>query len=74
MVASADKQYLYMIGNDVWGHEHAIYRFSCNGSINDCVWAKIETELAYGRRDHVAFPIPNALVNILCHSGSKYWQ
>ena len=67
MVASADKQYLYMIGNDVWGHEHAIYRFSCNGSINDCEWAKIETELAHGRYDHVAFHIPNALVNKVCH-------
>ena len=56
-----------MIGNWEYGHQHEIYRFSCNGSINDCVWAKIETELAYGRRDHVAFPIPNALVNKLCH-------
>ena len=56
-----------MIGNDVWGHEHAIYRFSCNGSINDCEWAKIETELPHRRYDHVAFPIPNALVNKLCH-------
>ena len=67
MVASADKQYLYMIGNYVSGHRHEIYRFSCNGSINDCEWAKIDTELAYGRYQGVAFPIPNALVNKLCH-------
>ena len=67
MVASADKQYLYMIGNAKSGHEQEIYRFSCNDSINDCEWAKIDTELAHGRSDHVAFPIPNALVNKLCH-------
>ena len=67
MVASTDKQYLYMIGNSVWRHRHEIYRFSCNGSISDCEWAKIDTELAYGRYMHLAFPIPNALVNKLCH-------
>ena len=67
MVASADKQHLYMIGNYEYGHRHEIYRFSCNGSINDCEWAKIDTELAHGRSDHVAFPIPNALVNKICH-------
>ena len=67
MVASTDKLYLYMIGNSKSGHRHEIYQFSCNGSINDCEWAKIETELAYGRYHGVAFPIPNALVNKLCH-------
>ena len=67
MVASADKQYLYMIGNSDLGHRHEIYRFSCNDSINDCEWAKIDTELAHGRFYHVAFPIPNALVNKVCH-------
>ena len=67
MVASADKQYLYMIGNSDWGHRHEIYQFSCNGNINDCEWTKIETELAYGRFQPVAFPIPNVFVNKVCH-------
>ena len=67
MVASTDKQYLYMIGNSKSGHRHEIYQFSCNDSINYCEWAKLETELAHGRSGHVAFSIPNALVNKLCH-------
>ena len=68
MVASSDKQYLYVIGNYhyVVGHRHEIYKFSCNGNINDCEWAKIETELAYGRFHFVAFPIPNAFVYKVC--------
>ena len=68
MVASADKQHLYMIGNWEYGHQHEIYRFSCNGNINDCEWAKIETELANGRFHFVAFPLPNAFVNKVCHA------
>ena len=65
LVASADKQYLYNIGNNYSTQE--IYKFSCAGSIDKCAWTKIETKLQYGRYRSVAFPIPNVLANKLCN-------
>ena len=64
MVASSDGQNLYTIGNRYARQD--IYRFSCNKSIKDCEWTKIETQLQYGRDGAVAFNIPESLAKKLC--------
>ena len=64
LVASSDKLHLYTIGND--GSDKDIYQFSCKDSINDCRWAKTETETKHKIFNLVAMTIPNPLANKLC--------
>ena len=68
MVASPDKKTLYAIGGDhrYGGPHREVYKFYCTSDINSCKWAKTNIVLKYGRRNFVAFPIPNSLADKLC--------
>ena len=68
MVSSSNKQALYTIGT--YGRKD-IYRFSCNESITDCEWSKLENRLQHDRYFHVAFNIPDKLAKKLCKPGRK---
>ena len=64
LMASTDKLHLYTIGNERSGKD--IYQFSCTDSINDCRWAKTETETKHTIFNLVAMTMPNASANKLC--------
>ena len=66
IVASKDKQNLYIIGNVNDPHNKEIYKLSCLESINNCTWTKIDTKLTLERHGTVAMWIPNALADKLC--------
>ena len=65
VMASSDKQALYTIGNTDSDFKD-LYKYSCNGTINDCKWMEMDLKLKYGRYSTVVMQIPNELVNKLC--------
>jgi len=71
VVASPDRKSLYTIGNAYsTTNNKDIFKFSCTGNpgiASNCNWTKIPTELKYGRYQHLAFTIPNALAKKICN-------